>query len=124
MPWRRTSPQLLGNRPVTAADRRLFGSDVGGLVPRQQVGESGLRFVCDAGENVGEAGLRIDVVEFGGLDQRVHDDGSLGSALRTGEQPGLSAQRQAAQRSLGGVVGRQMRPSSRNRVNAGRRLSM
>ena len=50
-------------------------------------------------------GLRIDVVELGGLDQRVHHGGALAAAIGAGEQPRLAAERDAAQRALGGVVG-------------------
>jgi len=39
----------------------------GGPVPWEQVGELRLRHVGDAGEDVGEPGLRIDVVESRGL---------------------------------------------------------
>jgi len=39
----------------------------GGPVPREQVGELRLGHFGDASEDVGEAGLRIDVVELGGL---------------------------------------------------------
>ena len=61
--------------------------------------------IGDAGEHVGEPGLRIDVVELGRVDQRVHDRGALAAAIGAGEQPGLAAEGNAAQRSLGGVVG-------------------
>ena len=43
--------------------------------------------IVDAGEHVGEPGLRIDVVEPGGLDQRVHDGRALAAAVGAGEQP-------------------------------------
>ena len=61
--------------------------------------------IGDAGEHVGEPGLRIDVVELGGLDQRVDRRGALAAAIGAGEQPVLAAQGDAAQRALGGVVG-------------------
>ena len=59
----------------------------------------------DAGEDVGEPGLRIDIVELGGLDQRVDDRGALPTAVGAAEQPGLASERDAAERALGGVVG-------------------
>jgi hypothetical protein len=43
--------------------------------------------VVDAGEHVGEPGLRIDVVEARGLDQRVHHGGALAAAIGAREQP-------------------------------------
>ena len=73
-------------------------------VPRQQLVEPALRHVGDAGEDVGEPGLRIDVVELGGDDQRVHEGGALGAAVGAGEQPRLSAESKAAQRPFGGIV--------------------
>lgn len=60
--------------------------------------------VRDAGEHVGEPGLRVDIVEAGGLDQRVKDGGALTAAVRAAEQPGLAAERDAAKGALGGVV--------------------
>jgi hypothetical protein len=53
--------------------------------------------IVDAGEYVGEPSLRIDVVELGGLDQRVHHGGALAAAVGAGEQPRLAAKRDAAQ---------------------------
>ena len=58
----------------------------------------------DAGEDVGEPGLGIDVVELGGDDQAVDDGGTLAAAIGAGEQPRLAAEGDAAQGSLGGVV--------------------
>jgi hypothetical protein len=56
-------------------------------LPRQQLRELGLWRVGDAGEDVGEAGLRVNVIELGGLDERVHEGGSLCPALRSRKQP-------------------------------------
>ena len=61
--------------------------------------------VGDAGEHVGEPGLGIDVVELGGDDQAVQERRRAAAAIGAGEQPGLAAESQAAQRPLGGVVG-------------------
>ena len=47
--------------------------------------------VDDAGEDVGELGLRIDAVEFGGDDQRIHDSGAFTAMVGAGEEPGFSA---------------------------------
>ena len=62
------------------------------------------RVLGDAGEDVGEPGLRIDVVHLGGDDQAVHDGGALAAAIGAGKQPRLSAQSDAAQRAFGGIV--------------------
>lgn len=58
----------------------------------------------DAGEHIGQPGLRIDVVKLGGDDEAVQQCGPLATAIGTGEQPGLAAEGQPAQRPIGGVV--------------------
>jgi hypothetical protein len=73
-------------------------------VPLQEFVEPMHRMISEAGENFGEPGLRIDVVELGGPDERDHQRRLFGAALRSSELPRLSADRQAAQRALGGVV--------------------
>jgi hypothetical protein len=40
--------------------------------------------IVDAGEDIGEPGLRIDVVQLRGLDQRVHHGGTLAAAVGRG----------------------------------------
>ena len=46
----------------------------------------------DAGEGVGEPGLRIDAVEFGGFDRGVGDGGGFAAGLRSDEEVVLAAQ--------------------------------
>jgi hypothetical protein len=41
--------------------------------------------IGDSSEDVGEPGLRIDVIELRCVDERVHEGGPLGAALRSGE---------------------------------------
>jgi hypothetical protein len=41
----------------------------------------------DAGEHVGEPGLRIDAVQFGGDDQAIHNRCPLPAAVGAREQP-------------------------------------
>ena len=60
--------------------------------------------IGDAGEDIGKPCLRIDIVELGGLDERVDDSSTLPAAVGAAEQPCLAAERDAAQRALGGVV--------------------
>jgi hypothetical protein len=50
------------------------------------------RVIGDAGEDVGEPGLRVDAVELGGADQRVHHGGTLAAPVGAAEQPALPAQ--------------------------------
>jgi hypothetical protein len=58
----------------------------------------------DAGEDTGEPSLRIHVVHFCRDDEAVHGSGTASAAIRSGEEPCLSAQRNTTQRSLGGIV--------------------
>ena len=41
----------------------------------------------DALEHIGQPGLRVDLIELGGPDQRVEDGGALAAAIRATEQP-------------------------------------
>jgi hypothetical protein len=41
----------------------------------------------DAGQDVGQPGLRVDIIQFGSDDQAVHRRGALSAAVGTGEQP-------------------------------------
>lgn len=50
-------------------------------VPGQQFVDATLRVGLDSGEDIGEPGLRIDVVETSGLDQRNHDGGTFSAAV-------------------------------------------
>ena len=45
------------------------------------------RLIGDAGEHVGEPGLRVDVVHLGGDDQRVHGGGPVAAAVGAGIYP-------------------------------------
>ena len=63
---------------------------------REQAIEIAGAVVVDAGQDIGEPGLGIDVVEPGRLDQRVHEGGALTTAIGAGEQPGLAAERNRA----------------------------
>jgi hypothetical protein len=39
----------------------------------------------DAGEDIGQPGLRIDTVHLGGNDQAVHGGGAVSAAIRSAE---------------------------------------
>ena len=56
-------------------------------------------------EDIGEPGLRVDVVELGGLDERVDRGGASATFVGAGEGPVVATDRDAAQRPLGGIVG-------------------
>lgn len=47
--------------------------------------------VTDAAEDIGEPGTRIDIIQAGGDDQGIHRRRALPTAIRSGEQPGLSS---------------------------------
>ncbi len=59
----------------------------------------------DAGQHIGEPGLGVDIVHLGGDDQAIDDGGAGSAAIRTGEQPGLSAQGDASKRPFRRIVG-------------------
>jgi hypothetical protein len=54
-------------------------------IPRKQLVEPLLRDIGDAGEDIGEPCLRIDVVEPSGGDERVHERGALAAAVGAGK---------------------------------------
>lgn len=58
----------------------------------------------DAGEDIGEPGERINVVQPTGADEAKHHRGALSTPIRTDEQPCFPAPSHAAQRPLGGIV--------------------
>jgi hypothetical protein len=43
------------------------------------------RMLGDPGQDVGQPGLRIDIVQFGSDNQTVHHCGALAAAVGTGE---------------------------------------
>ncbi len=51
-------------------------------------------------EDVGEPGLRINVVKLGGAHQAVDEGGPPGPAAQADQEPGFAAQRQPSQASL------------------------
>ena len=46
----------------------------------------------DASQDIGEPGLRINIVHFGCDDQAVHNSGPLAATIGAAEQPGFSSQ--------------------------------
>ena len=60
--------------------------------------------VGDAGKNVREPGLWIDVTQLCGLNERIHDGGSFRPALRPREQPRSPAECEAAKRAFSCVI--------------------
>ncbi len=66
-----------------------------------QLGNRGVR---DAGKNVGKPCLRIDVVELCRHDQGGHESGTVSTTIRSGEEPRFSAECEASERPLSGIV--------------------
>ena len=64
----------------------------------------------DAGEDIGQPGLRVDAIHFAGDDNTVHSCGALSAAIRSAKQPRLSAESNPSQPSLGGIVGQAYAP--------------
>lgn len=93
-------------------------------VPWQKFLEAVLRGVGDAHEDVGEPGLRVDVVEFSGADEAVDDGGPLGAAVRSGEEPGFAAEASPLRLRSAALFVRQIRPSPRKRAKPSHRRSM
>src|ERR1700744_5925224 len=72
--------------------------------PWQKLLELGCRMIVDPAEGISEPGSWIDVIQFCRHDQRVHGRGSLTTSIRSGEQPGFSAEGNTAQAAFGGIV--------------------
>ena len=60
-------------------------------MPGQELLQPGSRVIIDPAEDIGEPGLRVDVVELGGLDQGEHRSGALAAPIRAGEEPSSAA---------------------------------
>jgi hypothetical protein len=50
----------------------------------------------DAGEDIGQPGLRIDAIHLGRDNQAVHGGGALSAAIRSAEEPRLSSKSYAS----------------------------
>jgi hypothetical protein len=61
--------------------------------------------IGQAGEHIGEPGLRVDVIELGGLDQRIDGGGAPAAFVGSGEGPVLAPDGDGPQYAFGGVVG-------------------
>ena len=58
----------------------------------------------DAGDDIGQVGLRVDVIELGGFDERGEDGPVFGAAVGAGEQAVIAVQRQGPDGAFDGVV--------------------
>lgn len=74
-------------------------------VPGEEFVQACDGLIVDLGEDVGEPGLGIDVVELCGDDGGIHVGRTLAAPIGTGEQPGFPAQGDAALCAFGDIVG-------------------
>jgi hypothetical protein len=92
---------------------RLGGLVIGGFFglaqelpfPGQQFVQTRCGKIGNMGEDVGEPGLRIDVVEATGRDHRQHNGRTVGATLAAGEGPVAPSQGDASQCALSTIVG-------------------
>ena len=73
--------------------------------PWQQLVQTRCGKIGDTGEDVGEPGLGIDVVEATGRDHRQHDGGTVGTMLAAGKGLVAPSQGDASQCALSTIVG-------------------
>jgi hypothetical protein len=59
-------------------------------IPRQQIVDPVSGMFGNVRQNIGEPDLRIDIVQFGGDDQAVHDCRPAAAAIGAAEQPGFA----------------------------------
>jgi hypothetical protein len=69
--------------------------------------------ILQAREHVGEPGLRVDVVEPGGLDQGVDRSSAMTARIGTREGPVPATQRERADLPLGCIVRHAQAPTAR-----------
>jgi len=108
----------MGRKP--AISERAFsesGNRFGLIAPGQQLIDAALRVPGDdAADDAGDVGLRVDVVELGGLDERGEDRPVLGTAVGPGEEAVLAAEARGRMERSTMLLSSSMRPSSRKRV--------
>ena len=94
------------------------------MCPGKQLVDLAVRMaVDDPGEDVGEVGNRVDVVQLAGFDQRRDSGPMLGATVGAREQRIFPVERDRAYRALDGLLSSSMRPSSMKRVRPSQRES-
>jgi hypothetical protein len=74
-------------------------------VPGKKVRQARHGHVGQPSKDIGQPGLRIDVVHLGGDDEGIHEGGAFATAGRTGEEPRLATKSDTTQGALSGIVG-------------------
>jgi len=87
-------------------------------MPWQQLVDPLCRMIGETRQDIGEPGLRIDIVELARLDQRIDSRGSLTAGVGAGEGPVSTPDGYAPQARSAALFVMQMTPSSRKRVKA------
>ena len=81
------SAQAASPRPKGSGSDFLCELLLSGLpVPGEEFVKAALRYVGDPGEDVGEPGERIDIVETRGAKEAEHHRGALATTVRADEQ--------------------------------------
>jgi hypothetical protein len=60
--------------------------------------------VSNAGQDVSEPGARVNAVQLGGDDERLHGRGPVAATIAAAEQPRLPAEGNATQGALGRII--------------------
>ena len=71
---------------MLSSDLLLFGCQVGGNVPRQELFDTIDRMFGDTGEHVAEIMLRVQAIQFRRSDKGIDRGGSFTAGIGAGEQ--------------------------------------
>jgi hypothetical protein len=93
-------------------------------IARQQFADPPRRMIRQAGQHVGEPGLRIDVVELGAGDEGVEGRCAPAAFLRISEGPVATPQCRGAKLPPAALLDMHRRPSLRKRVSSVQRLRL
>jgi len=74
-------------------------------IPRQKIADALGGMIGQTGKHVGEPGLRVDVVELGGVDEGVDGCGAIAAFIGAGEGLVAASQGDSADFPFGRVVG-------------------
>ena len=94
---------------LAAATQRPF-ADIRASNSRAEVHRSAGRMVLQASEDIGEPGVRIDVVDPGGVDQRIDRGSAAATFIRACEGPVVATDSNWPDLPLGGIVGHAQPP--------------
>ena len=87
-------------------------------VPGQQFGDPLGRIIGHSRENISEPGLRIDIVELGGLDQSIDGGGAVAALVGAAKVQLRRPTAMPRSARSAALLEKHKRPSSRKRVSA------